>query len=130
MLKLKLEVTHADNGTVVFKPLNHQLTYQNVPRRAVDQFKVGQTVEAVIGLPDQYPVENPLPCVVGEHFEMRLIGDKWYKRQPYFPHNCEPIQEEIQNARERVLMTGQPQVIARCGYVSNCREFIPYRRLR
>lgn len=64
-----------------------------------------------------------------EALETRVLDEKWYKRLDYFPHNWEPLQCEIASALERVMITGQPQVINRCGYVNTEAEFIPYKRV-
>jgi hypothetical protein len=141
-MKLRLEVTYVDTAAncVVFKPTNcglsGDLVYKDLPRRAVEQFKKSQIVEATIPLPDHYPVNNCAPFTFitpglsndPSCFETKRMDGKWYKQDLHYPFNWIPIQREIETAIEQVLRTGQPQVIPRCGYVSVEREFIPYIR--
>jgi hypothetical protein len=60
-MKLQLEVSYVDTAAnyVVFKPLHcsleGDLVYRGIPRRATEQFKIGQVLEATVPLPDYYP---------------------------------------------------------------------------
>jgi hypothetical protein len=138
-MKLQLEVTYVDTSTncIVFKPkhcggLQGDIVYKDLPRRAVEQFKIGQTVEATIPLPDHYPVDEnqrPYPCYDPSAFETKQMDGKWYKHSKDYPHNWEPIQREIEKAIQASRCDGQPHVIPGCGYVSNYGEFIPYKRV-
>jgi hypothetical protein len=59
-MKLQLEVTHVDAraNSLTFKPINcdpNAINFRTLPNRAMEQFQLGQVVEATIPLPDHYP---------------------------------------------------------------------------
>ena len=91
-MKLQLEVIHVDTtkNCVVFKPINcslqGDLVYKDLPRRAVEQFKKGQTVEATIPLPDHYPVTD--------------LVEQWYAHQEELRRT---IYDAVETVEKRAL---------------------------
>jgi hypothetical protein len=63
MMKLQFEVTHVEQaaGRLTLKPINCALNGEviyNLPNRALAGCQVGSVTDAVVSLPDQYPING------------------------------------------------------------------------